>query len=182
MSFLTLKVSVPLFAVAADTAQSVAVDETSKAALACASLFATLPLRTRTAAPVAASTSQDPVRGGHAAPCCEREGDSDEGSVEPWRLRRTPRAETADVEPSDDRDVEHPSDDLKPRHRGHEADGRLQDRGERPTGGDRRRDIERPPEGDAAQPTATPPVTASMGASAVNGPGRAPASCRSINA
>lgn len=38
---------------------------------------------------------QDPVRGGHAAPCGEREGDSDEGSVGPCgfdgRFERSPR-------------------------------------------------------------------------------------------
>ncbi len=35
------------------------------------------------------------------------------------------------------------------------------------------------PNGKATQPTATAPVAGSIGASAVNGPGRAPASCRS---
>ncbi len=58
MSFVTSNVSVPLFAVDAETAQSVAVDETSNAAVAWASLFATQPLRRRTAVPAAAAAAR----------------------------------------------------------------------------------------------------------------------------
>ena len=143
-SFVMSKASVPLEAVAAETSQAPSVDETAMASAAATSAFATQPASASAATAAMAVVVRVLATMRGAVIGLLAESGSDDGDV--WTTGSAAGAacgpvgaQVANEDEGHDRDVDDPRDDLQPRHLGREADGGLQDRGERTAGSDDRR-------------------------------------------